>query len=265
MQKNILALQTSPILGETAKNLCSVQALIENFSKENKKADFLFLGEVFATGWNTKRFEEFAKDEDEIINFLKTIAKTYNINVIGGSYIRKTEDGLKNSCPVFDRKGNLIAHYDKIHLFTPDDEDKYIKKGEKPLLVNLEGFKIGLSICYDIRFPELFRNYTKHNGRPHLMVNLSEWPEVRKNHYFTLSSARAIENETPFLALSLCGNDACGNTTLYNQNGDIIERLDDKTSFLFQTIDIDLIENTRKNFTHANNIQNFNFDVNSVK
>ena len=174
MKKKFLLVQNKVILKNKEKNFQNVESLLNGISD----ADFIILPELFAIGWDIKNFPAIAKEENgETISFLKNLAKKYNSNIIGGSFLRTDEKGrIKNSCPIINRNGELISYYDKIHLF--QDEKKYVSKGEKPLLIELEGMKLGLSICYDIRFPELFREYLK--GKADILINMSIWPKIRE-------------------------------------------------------------------------------------
>ena len=76
------------------------------------------------------------------------------MNIVGGSFITKKDEKLYNTCPVINRNGELIATYNKCHLFSyyGDTEGTYITEGSNPVIVTIEGIRIGLSICYDIRY-----------------------------------------------------------------------------------------------------------------
>ena len=263
MQKNILALQFKADLESNTVNFAKVETLYKG------GADVLFLPEVWCSGWFCEDFQKKAQDENgEIVSFLKDFAKKNNVNIVGGSYIRKTTDGLKNSTPVINKKGELLAHYDKNHLFTPDGEG-CLESGEKLLCVELEGLKIGLSICYDIRFPELFRAFVKNGCAPQVMVNLSAWPKTRTHHYTTLCAARSIENQAYFLGLSQCGEIKngvynAGNSLLVNPFGEIVKQLDEKESYIFETIDTQAVAQIRENFPNLAAIRKGGYEVEYV-
>lgn len=272
MQKNILALQFGSDLNSKNLNFKQVENLFEGFLKKNpnSKPDILFLPEVWNCGWFCEDFLKKAEDETgETINFLTNFAKKHSINIIGGSYIRKTPTGLKNSCPVINRRGELICHYDKIHLFSPDGEAKDVQRGETAIMVELEGLKIGLSICFDIRFPELFRSFIEQNLNPHLFVNLSAWPKTRVHHYEVLTSARAIENQAYFLGLSQSGlikNNVynAGNSLLISPFGEIIQKLNENEGYIFQTINTNEVEKIRENFPNLKEIKTDNYKIETI-
>lgn len=261
MQTNILALQFRAELCDKTANFAKVEAMIGNALSEGAAfgssggADIILLPEVWQTGWVCESFPE-AAEPDSIggttIEFLSALARKYNVNIVGGSYIKKTENGLRNSCPVVSRTGEILAHYDKNHLFTPDGEAKHITRGENILAVELEGLKVGLSICYDIRFPELFRAYDC-GDMPHLLVNMAAWPKTRAHHYSTLCTARAIENQAYFLGLSQSGEIKngvynAGQSLLVSPFGDVIQKLGEDEGYIFQTIDTDEVEKIRADY-----------------
>jgi len=258
-QKNILGLQLSCTLGDRKANIEKVNLALEKY--KDKQIDFLFLSEVWGVGWSPEIFKKYAEDtKGETITFLKGIAKKYNTNVIGGSYIRHCEGLLYNSCPIINREGVILGHYDKNHLFGLDGEVETISAGQKLMFVSIEGLKIGFSICYDIRFPELFRALIDANGEnqaPHLLVNLSAWPKARTEHYTVLCKARAIENQAYFLGVSQCGEIKegsgvynAGNSILVDPFGKTLVQLDDSQGEIFAAIDISTVNEIRKQYSN---------------
>jgi nucleoid DNA-binding protein len=112
--------------------------------------------------------------------------------MIVGSSPEASADGVHNSARVYDR-GTALGVYRKIHLFSPNAEHKHHASGGVPLVIDSEVGRIGVMICYDLRFPELARYYFR-KGVEILLVP-AQWPEVRSQHWRTLLRARAIENE----------------------------------------------------------------------
>ena len=172
----ISALQMSSIVGNVDKNREKVQKIIS--AELEKDTDILVLPEVWTVGWSCEDFEKSAEksNNSDTIKLLSELAKKYNVNILGGSFIEKSLDGnLYNTCPVINREGNLVAKYSKMHLYSycGCTEGTYITTGKNPVMINLDGINIGLTICYDIRFPEIFREYRKAGAD--LLVNMAAW------------------------------------------------------------------------------------------
>ena len=177
-----MAIQMSSVLGDKKQNIEKIKAFIEK--NVTGSTDIIVLPEVWTVGWACKYFKESAEDlfDGEVSKFLSETAKKYNTNIIGGSYITIQNNKLYNTCPVFDRNGKMLTHYNKSHLFSyyGDNEGEIVNVGKNPVIVNIDGVRTGLSICYDIRFPELYRAYAKKGVD--LMVNVAAWG-IKKEIY----------------------------------------------------------------------------------
>ena len=242
----LLAIQMESVIGNAEKNILKTNNLLkENLSK--KTADFVFLPEVWTTGWECSVFEECAEDiaPSKSVAMLKSVASKYKTNIIGGSVILKDGNGnYTNTCPVINRKGELVCTYNKSHLFSyyGCDEGKYITAGENPVMVNLDGIKIGLSICYDIRFPELYRAYRIAGAD--LMVNAAAWGASKKIPWDSMTTSRAVENQTYFVALTQTGtlkdgSKNLGHSMIIDYKGDILSEINQKEGGFYAEIDLD--------------------------
>lgn len=207
MEKTIKVaiLQMSSVIGDVEANINKVEQIVQNYLPSD--ADVLVLPEVWTVGWSCSDFIKTAQNlyEGSVSEFLSGLAKKYNINIIGGSYITSDGDKFFNTCPVFDRCGHLIASYSKMHLYSyyGCDEGKYITNGNSPVMVNLDGVNFGLTICYDIRFPEIYRAYAK-NGAD-VLVNCAAWGSKKPIPWEMMTKSRAIENQCYMVALTQCG------------------------------------------------------------
>ena len=241
---NVMAVQMSSKLGEKEQNIKKVKDLIEKNIK--KDTDVIFLPEVWTVGWACKYFTESAEDinDSNVINTLSEIAKKHNVNIVGGSFITKKDNKMYNTCPVINRAGNLIATYDKCHLFSyyGDNEGSYITEGNCPVIVNIEGFRIGLSICYDIRFPELYRAYAKCGVD--LMVNMAAWGSKKEIPWVSMTHSRAVENQCYFIALTQSGaiengEFNLGKSTIIDYKGDNLAEITSGDGAIFATLNMD--------------------------
>lgn len=202
----ISALQMSSVTGDKKTNFKLVENIVARELEKN--TDFLVLPEVWTVGWSCDDFLSSAEtlDNSDTIKLLSSIAKDYNVNILGGSFILKSDDGkYYNTCPVINRKGELIAMYSKMHLYSycGCNEGSYITPGKTPVMVNIDGVKIGLTICYDIRFPEIFRAYRESGAD--LLVNMAAWGISKPIPWEVLTRARAIENQAYMVALTQSG------------------------------------------------------------
>ena len=110
---------------------------------------------------------------------------------------------MYNTAYVFDRQGARLAAYDKTHLFTPMGEHEHYAAGDHLTTFSLDGHKCSLLICYDLRFPELFRTLALQGVE--LLLLPAQWPAARRYHWETLTAARAIENQLFLAACNSCG------------------------------------------------------------
>ena len=191
-------------IGDKKANFKKLEQLISTLSN----TDIIVLPEVWNIGWSCKNFQKNAEElcNSETIRFLSEIAKSKNTNIIGGSFIRKTNNNIfYNTCPIINRNGELIAVYDKNHLYSyyGCNEGKYITPGASPVMVNLGGINIGLTICYDIRFPEIYRAYRK-NGAD-ILINCAAWASTKPIPWEMMTKSRAVENQTYMVAVNQYG------------------------------------------------------------
>lgn len=170
-----------------------------------------------------------------IQRFLSKMAKKHKILLIGGTVplASKSASKVRNSCLVYNDKGKQIARYDKIHLFGLDlatehyHEENTIEAGNEVIVVETPYGKIGLSTCYDLRFPELYRAM----GEVDMIVVPSAFTETTgKAHWETLIRARAIENLCYVIAPAqggyhLSGRETHGNTMIVDPWGVVLDRL----------------------------------------
>lgn len=241
-------------LGEKEKNIKKIQKLIsENTDKET---DIIVLPEVWTVGWACKYFKDSAEDlkSGYVTSFLSETAKKYNVNIIGGSYITKQDDKLYNTCPVLNRKGELIAHYNKCHLFSyyGDNEGEIVANGKSPVIVDIEGVKTGLSICYDIRFPEIYRAYALKGVD--LMVNVAAWGIKKEIPWVSMTHSRAVENQCYFIALTQSGkilnNDYnLGKSAIIDYKGDNLSQINSGEGAISAILNFDEQSEFRKKCT----------------
>ncbi len=217
-------------------NLSEAERLIE--IAVNQGAILIALPEYFAI-MGMKDTDKVKVREKEgsgpIQRFLSKMAKTHHIWLIGGSLPLESNspDKVRNTCLMYDPTGKQVARYDKIHLFNLDlgnehyREDDTIEAGEKVVVVDTPLGRVGLSLCYDLRFPELYRAM----GEVDLIVVPAAFTDTTgRAHWETLIRARAIENQCYVLASAqggyhLSGRETHGNSMIVDPWGVVQDRL----------------------------------------
>lgn len=221
---------------QVGANLSEAERLIEIAA--NQGAKLVVLPEYFAI-MGLKDTDKIKVREEEgkgqIQDFLSKTAKKHKIWLIGGSVPLATavSNKVRNSCLVYDDKGKQVARYDKIHLFGLDlgnehyHEEKTIEPGNTIKVVDTPFGKIGLSICYDLRFPELYRAM----GDVNIIVVPSAFTDTTgKAHWEPLIRARAIENLCYVVAPAqggyhISGRETHGNSMIVDPWGVVLDRL----------------------------------------
>jgi deaminated glutathione amidase len=175
--------------------------------------DLVVLPELWTYLGPPKRYGEVAEPiPGETSELLGRLASRYRFWLIGGSYVEAVpgQERPYNTCPVFDPDGELVARYRKLHLFDVDVEGKVyeesatIAAGGEVVVVKVAGVPVGLTICYDLRFPELYRRLAVQGARL-LSVPAAFTMETGKDHWEVLLRARAIENQAYVLAAAQYG------------------------------------------------------------
>ncbi|MFA6075359.1 MAG: nitrilase-related carbon-nitrogen hydrolase [Negativicutes bacterium] len=188
----------------------------------NPGADLYLLPELWSSGFVVDRWSELsAKETPEVLNWMSKFAAKNNIWLCGSVISKHDSGGICNRLVVFNRNGELVKYYDKIHRFLPMGEDVLVG-GSETVRFKIEGIQVSLAICYDLRFPEMFRKSAL-SGVDLYLVS-SAWPIVRQEAMTALAGARAIENQAYVLLSNRTGADAqgqvfCGCSGLYGPHG----------------------------------------------
>lgn len=233
-------------LGDVKKNY----TLMEKWTAEAARRGSHVV--VFPELWSSGYALDNAKELASVINGglftqLATVATQNKVSIVG-SILEKRGDAVNNSAPFFAPNGRMLGIYRKIHLFRLMDEDKWLEAGSSPLTMELPWGKTSLAICYDLRFPELFRRYAVEGAR--MIILPAEWPLVRVEHWRALLVARAIENQCYIVATNACGQ--CGETVMGGHSmivdpwGKIVAEAGENPMLLTAEIDLDLVEEVRE-------------------
>lgn len=228
-------------LGHVKNNFRTAGRLIAEASR--RKSNIIVLPELWSTGYDLKNAEVHADELNKgMFTNISKVATQYKIAVVG-SILEKRGETITNSSTFFSPQGRMMGVYRKIHLFRLFDEDKYLEEGNAPLVMELPWGPTGLTICYDLRFPELFRAYAVDDQAKLIFVS-AEWPLARLDHWRALLVARAIENQCFIVATNACGDTDgtvfAGHSMIVDPWGKIVVEAGEGEQLL--TVDIELDE-----------------------
>jgi len=233
--------------GDPEKNY----ALIEDKIKEatEDEPDVIILPEM----WNTTFFPEHVKeladqDGERTQNLLSRLAKELQVNIVGGSVARKSDDLLYNTSYSYNRAGELVGDYDKVHLFSPSGEDDIFENGDQLTTFKFDGVKCGVITCYDVRFPEWVRKNALEDIQ--ILFVPAAWPEVRTNHWVTLNRARAIENQFFVVHTNVLGENPSGkmggHSAIIDPWGEYVVEPQAEKGIYSGEVDLSVIKNIRE-------------------
>jgi len=212
------------------------------------KSDLILIPELWASGYDLSNWNRYATPLGEgIFAEISKLAKDNSI-AIGSSLLERQGDGAYNTFVLVGNDGNTLGVYRKIHRFRLLEEEKWLEAGDELVIAKTPWGNFGLSICYDLRFPEIFRLYAKHGVKIILIV--AEWPERRVAHWTKLLQARAIENQLFVAGVNKVGKSQGvrlgGFSSIVDPWGEPLVEGNDSEGLLTQTIDLREADKARK-------------------
>jgi predicted amidohydrolase len=217
------------------------------------RASIVVLPELFNTGFYPHSYEEVEdRIEDELETILK-LSERKNI-VIAGTVAERIEGELFNTAVVI-KGGKIIGKYRKTHLFPLTEEKRYFTPGNELVVVDSPVGKLGLMICYEIRFPEIARYLTEKGAE--ILVIPAEFPAPRINHWRILLRARAIENQCYVLGANCAeGEDRYpGRSMIIDPWGNVLVEAGDRQEIIMAEIDIENVKKTRRKFPFLKDVR----------
>jgi predicted amidohydrolase len=221
----IAAAQIACVLGNVAANIAKMREICARAKTEG--VDLILFPEASDTGYSMPVIRDLAKPWTEgAVPALQEMAKEFSLTIVAG-VSERDGDRVYNTQAFIDPNGEIVASYRKTHLFVlaPNDESSCYAPGDQFVRVESGGFNFGLSICYDLRFPEVCRALALEHGANVLLVS-SAWPLPRVEHLRALSIARAIENQCYLVLANRTGVDAgvtcCGMSAIIDPSGVVL-------------------------------------------
>ena len=233
-----------------------------SFKIEMVSADHQNKGDIAAN----KAREWFEKDKVDVVSELVTtsvalavqkIAKESNCALIAGSIPLFLDGKVHNTSVVINKNGEIIYLYSKMHLFGMFKEERFFAAGDTYEPFVLDGVACGASICYDLRFPELYRRLALKGAK--VIFVPAEWPEARGDVWRLLLQARAVENQTYICGVNCVGtfkdDTFYGHSMIVAPNGKILVEGGSEEEILRGEIDLGLIENLRKKLNALDDVR----------
>lgn len=252
-----LALIQMKIFKDKIKNIEEAKKLL--IEAADNGADILVLPEMFNCMYNSKYFRKNSEKIDlacDTISMLSKVAASKNVYIVGGSIPENDNEKLYNTSVIFDKEGKIIAKHRKMHLFDVDIEDgitffesSVLEAGESSTVFDTEYGKIGVAICYDMRFPELIRKMTLEGAKLIIVpaaFNMTTGPA----HWHTIAKSRALDNQIYFAVCSPARDIESsyvpyGHSIVSDPWGKVINELDEKEGILYSTIDFNYLDKIR--------------------
>lgn len=239
--------QMDVALGEPEKNLETVRLMAAEAARRGSQ--LLLLPELWSTGYDLENAARHATTLDEgIFAQVREMATHHGLYVLGSCLSLLENGGYGNTAVLFSPQGEILGQYSKLHLFRLMQEEQYLTAGDRLALVDSEWGKLGLAICYDLRFPEIFRAYALAGAR--VVFLPSEWPHPRLAHWQTLLRARAIENQFYIVACNRVGRsketDFFGHSCIIDPWGETVIEAGEQAVLLTCDIDLARVDEVRK-------------------
>ena len=259
MEKIKIAAIQMPTVADKMENVRTVKTYLEKIKDENP--DFVILPEMFCCPYQTENFPIYAEEEGgPIWQQLSAYAKQYGVYLIGGSMPEKDAEGnVYNTCYVFDREGKQIGKHRKVHLFDIDvkggqtfKESDTLTAGDSDTVFDTEFGKMGVMLCFDIRFPELSRMMVNDGARIVFVpaaFNMTTGPA----HWELSFRTRALDNQIYMVGCApardvSAGYISWGHSIVTDPWGRVTGMLDENEGILLAELDMDYEEQVREEF-----------------
>lgn len=214
------AVQFNIHLGEIEANWQSAEQGLRAVAAQGVK--LAVLPEMWSSGYDYRHLAALATQSPEILQRLLALSAELGLAIVG-SLAESDDDKVCNTAWVIDQ-GRIVGKYRKLHLFSTMQEDRFLHAGDQTLVVDTSVGRLGIAICYDLRFPELFRRMALDGAE--IICLPAEWPKPRQEHWRTLLRARAMENQLFVVAANCCGLqgklDFFGMSLLLSARGEVL-------------------------------------------
>ena len=240
--------QTEIVWENKVANYSRVQKLLAAAKPE--RDSLVLLPEMFSTGFsmNVPAIQEGPKADTE--KFLSHLAQDLGVFLIGGVVTTAPDGRGYNQSVVVSPEGKQLTRYSKMQPFSLGGEGKNYMAGDQPVFFTWQNLKVSPFICYDLRFPEVFRSAVRKGAQ--LFAVIANWPMARIHHWVTLLQARAIENQAYVAGVNRCGTDPKftynGRSLIVDPHGTILLEAGDGECVISADIDPEVVTRWRADF-----------------
>lgn len=229
------------------ENVAQVHAVVAQAAEAG--VDLLLLPEFWAIGWDLSRVGAMADAPHQgVFAQMSAWAKQYGIG-IGGTHPCRIDGSIRNRFTLWGPDSALLADYDKMHLFSLMDEHRYVAPGQSITLAETPWGRLGLAVCFDLRFPELFRQLALKGAE--LILVPAYWPSPRLDHWRLLLKARAVENQCFIAGVNRATSDGraiFGHSAIIGPDGRVVTEAGTDEMLLIADIDIKTVAASRQDF-----------------
>jgi predicted amidohydrolase len=256
----VTLIQTQLYWEDVAANL---RMFDEKVNAIPERTEVVILPEMFSTGFSMQS-EKLAETMDgSAVQWMKKKAAEKNVIITGSLIIRENDHYLNRL--VWMQPNGVYGTYDKRHLFGYAGEHEHYQPGDKRLIAQVKGWKLNLTVCYDLRFPVWARNaISPDTGAPvyDVLINVANWPERRSTPWKTLLQARAIENQCYVVGVNRVGNDGnniyhSGDSSIIDPMGEIIYQKNHDEDIFTYTLQRSRLEEVRKSLPFLKDADKF--------
>lgn len=249
----ICSAQVAGIWDNPERTLQKIDCFIRHAARSG--AALIAFPEQFLTGWDPRSSKHSETPEGICVTTLSDLARENHIAILGSFREQRTQNSLPyNTAVAIDDNGRILTTYAKVHLFTPSGEGEHYSSGSGLGIFKLGDLICGMAVCYDLRFPELFRIYAQRGVQA--MFVPAAWPEARMRHWELFVATRACENQMYVTGINTTGvtpvDTYSGSSMTADPRGSIICRAGLAEELLFCDLDPALVTTVRASFPVAN-------------
>ena len=251
---NAICIQLDIVWADPRANRETVAGILA--SADIEPGDLVILPEMFSTGFSMDPVALAEPPDGPTAIFLAETARRFGVYLLGGMASRHG-DTFRNEAVLLAPDGSVMGRYWKMHPFSPSGEGMHYTPGDKAVVIPLGEFQLSPGICYDLRFPELFRGATAAGAN--LIAVIANWPAKRADHWDCLLRARAIENQAYVAAVNRCGADPdhsyAGGSAIIDPQGNILARAGDDQCVIRAALDPEALRRWREQFPALRDIR----------